>query len=187
MQRSINLAGLILRQMPMMAVVLPLFQHVAQINGGFMNSQARAAEPFSWSGDLLKDTFIYRFIDISATLLDLVMENQSVADHYLAWIDDQEAGLDAAEEAAITPLVLTELRNESGSHILVLALPASGQFLVVFQAGEFSAKIIVAQDNDTAALQAASVTEFTGNLHYAINWGKDFIDRIDEEMAAAGI
>ena len=45
----------------------------------------------------------------------------------------------------------------------------------------------IAQDQETATLQAASVTEFTGNLHYAINWGKDFIDRIDEEMIAAGM
>lgn len=152
-----------------------------------MNSQAHIKEPLSWSGDLMKDTFIYRFIDISATLLDLVMENQSVADHYLNWIDSQEVDMDEEEEAAITPLVLSELRNESGSHILILALPTAGQFLVIFTAGEFSAKIILAQEQETAALQAASVTEFTGNLHYAINWGKDFIDRIDEEMIAAGM
>lgn len=152
-----------------------------------MNSQAPVLESLSWSGDLMKDTFIYRFIDISATLLDLVMENQSVADHYLNWIDDQDGGLDDDQEAAITPLVLSELRNDSGSHILVLGLPTGGQFLVVFQAGEFNAKIILAQDQETATLQAASVTEFTGDLHYAINWGKDFIDRIDEEMIAAGM
>ncbi len=152
-----------------------------------MNSQAPGSEPLSWSGDLLKDTFIYRFIDISATLLDLVMENQSVADHYLAWIDDQDDAQADGEEAAITPLVLSELRNGSGSHILVLALPTGGQFLVVFQAGEFNAKIIIAQDHETATLQAASVTEFTGDLHYAINWGKDFLDRIDEDMIAAGM
>ncbi|MDO9460171.1 MAG: hypothetical protein Q7N95_08670 [Alphaproteobacteria bacterium] len=152
-----------------------------------MNSQAPVLESLSWSGDLMKDTFIYRFIDISATLLDLVMENQSVADHYLNWIDDQDDGLDDDQEAAITPLVLSELRNDSGSHILVLGLPTGGQFLVVFQAGEFNAKIILAQDQETATLQAASVTEFTGDLHYAINWGKDFIDRIDEEMIAAGM
>lgn len=148
-----------------------------------MNSQASAMEPLSWSGDIMKDTFIYRFIDISATLLDLVMENQSVADHYLAWIDEQ----DDEQDAAITPLVLSEMRNESGSHILVLALPTGGQFLTVFQTGAFNAKIIIAQDQETAEMQAASVTEFTGDLHYAINWGKDFIDRIDEEMIAAGI
>ncbi len=152
-----------------------------------MNSQAPGMEPLSWSGDLMKDTFIYRFIDISATLLDLVMENQSVADHYLNWIDGQEDGLDDDQETAITPLVLSELRNDTGSHILILALPAGGQFLVVFQAGEFNAKIIIAQDQETATLQAASVTEFTGDLHYAITWGKDFIDRIDEEMIAAGM
>ncbi len=152
-----------------------------------MNSHATAIEPMSWSGDLMKDTFIYRFIDISATLLDLVMENQSVADHYLNWIDGQDEDMEAEQEALITPLVLSELRNESGSNILVLALPTAGQFLVIFVAGEFSAKIILAQDQETATLQAASVTEFTGNLHYAINWGKDFIDRIDEEMIAAGI
>lgn len=152
-----------------------------------MNSQAPAPEPLSWSGDLMKDTFIYRFIDISATLLDLVMENQSVADHYLNWIDEQDTEMDLEQEAAITPLVLSELRNDSGSHILILALPTGGQFLIVFQAGEFNAKIIIAQDPETAMLQAASVTEFTGNLHYAINWGKDFIDRIDEEMIAAGM
>jgi hypothetical protein len=152
-----------------------------------MNSQAPGLEPLTWSGDLMKDTFTYRFIDISATLLDLVMENQSVADQYLSWIDDQDDGLDSAEESAITPMVLSELRNDSGSHILVLALPTAGQFLVVFQAGEFNAKIILAQDQETAMLQAASVTEFTGDLHYAINWGKDFIDRIDEDMIAAGM
>lgn len=152
-----------------------------------MNSQAPGLEPLTWSGDLMKDTFTYRFIDISATLLDLVMENQSVADQYLSWIDDQEDGGDPAEEPAITPMVLSELRNDSGSHILLLALPTAGQFLVVFQAGEFNAKIILAQDQETAMLQAASVTEFTGDLHYAINWGKDFIDRIDEDMIAAGM
>ena len=152
-----------------------------------MNSQALGSESLSWSGDLMKDTFTYRFIDISATLLDLVMENQSVADHYLSWIDDQESDLDTDEVAPITPLVLSELRNDSGSHILVMALPTAGQFLVVFQAGAFNAKIIIAQDQETAALQAASVTEFTGDLHYAINWGKDFIDRIDEEMITAGM
>ncbi|MEQ1890058.1 MAG: hypothetical protein ABL951_12905 [Alphaproteobacteria bacterium] len=152
-----------------------------------MNSQAPELEPLSWSGDLMKDTFTYRFIDISATLLDLVMENQSVADRYLAWIDEQDEIMDADEELAITPLVLSELRNDSGSHILVLGLPTGGQFLVVYQAGEFNAKIIIAQDQETAMLQAASVTEFTGDLHYAINWGKDFIDRIDEEMIAAGM
>jgi|GWRWMinimDraft_15_1066023.scaffolds.fasta_scaffold53772_2 hypothetical protein len=152
-----------------------------------MNSQAPGVEPLSWSGDLMKDTFIYRFIDISATLLDLVMENQSVADHYLTWIDDQEDAMDDGQEASITPLVLSELRNDSGSHILILALPTGGQFLVIYQAGEFNAKIIIAQDQETAMLQAACVTEFTGDLHYAINWGKDFIDRIDEDMIAAGM
>ena len=152
-----------------------------------MNSHATTLEQFSWSGDLMKDTFTYRFIDISATLLDLVMENQSVADHYLNWIDGQEENMDAAQESTITPLVLSELRNDSGSHILVLGLPTGGHFLVIYTAGEFSAKIIIAQDPETATLQAASVTEFTGNLHYAINWGKDFIDRIDEEMIAAGM
>nr|ART40421.1 K775 [uncultured bacterium] len=135
----------------------------------------------------MKDTFIYRFIDISVTLLDLVMENQSVADHYMTWIDDQENILDGGEDAQITPLALSELRNASGSHILILALPTGGQFLVIFQAGAFNAKIIIAQDQETAILQAASVTEFTGDLHYAINWGKDFLDRIDEDMIAAGM
>ena len=62
-----------------------------------MNSQAPGLEPLSWSGDLMKDTFTYRFIDISATLLDLVMENQSVADRYLAWIDEQDEIMDADE------------------------------------------------------------------------------------------
>jgi len=152
-----------------------------------MNSQAPGTEPLSWSGDLMKDTFTYRFIDISATLLDLVMENQSVADHYLSWIDEQEEDQQSDEPPAITPLVLSELRNESGSHILLMALPTGGQFLVVFQTGEFNAKIILAQDQETATLQAASVTEFTGDLHYAVNWGKDFIERIDEEMIAAGM
>ena len=152
-----------------------------------MNSQAPGIEPLSWSGDLMKDTFIYRFIDISVTLLDLVMENQPVADHYMTWIDDQENTLDGGEDQTITPLVLSELRNASGSHILLLALPAAGQFLVIFQAGAFNAKIIIAQDQETAILQAASVTEFTGDLHYAINWGKDFLDRIDEDMIAAGM
>ena len=65
-----------------------------------MNSHATAIEPLSWSGDLMKDTFTYRFIDISATLLDLVMENQSVADHYMNWIDEQDTDMNAAEEAA---------------------------------------------------------------------------------------
>ena len=152
-----------------------------------MNSHAAGTDQLSWSGDLLKDTFIYRFIDISATLLDLVMENQGVADHYQDWIEGEEAAAEDGEEASISPLVLSELRNASGSHILVLALPTAGQFLVVFQAGAFNAKIILAQDHETAVLQAASVTEFTGDLHYALNWGKDFIDRIDEEMIAAGM
>lgn len=151
-----------------------------------MNSQAPGTENLSWSGDLLKDTFIYRFIDISATLLDLVMENQAVADHYQDWIDAEDTG-EEDQDPSISPLVLSELRNASGSHILILALPTGGQFLVVFQAGAFNAKIILAQDSATAALQAASVAEFTGDLHYALNWGKDFIDRIDEEMIAAGM
>lgn len=152
-----------------------------------MNSQAHGLEPLSWSGDLMKDTFTYRFIDISATLLDLVMENQSVADQYLAWIDDQDDSDGKDQDAQITPMVLSEMRNASGSHILILAMPTGGQFLIVYQAGEFNAKIVIAQDQETAMLQAASVTEFTGDLHYAINWGKDFIDHIDEEMIAAGM
>lgn len=109
-----------------------------------MNSHATAIEQSNWSGNLMKDTFIYRFIDISATLLNLVMENQSVADHYLNWIDGQEENMDAAHEAAITPLVLSELRNDSGSHILVLGLPPGGRFLAIYMAGEFTAKIIIA-------------------------------------------
>lgn len=149
-----------------------------------VKSQESRQEQQGWSGDILKDTFTYRFIDISATLLDLVMENQQVADHYQSWIGTRE---EAGPEAEITPLVLSELRNDSGSQILVLGLPICGQFMVVFRTGAFTAKIILAQDQDTTAMQAASVTEFTGDLHYAIHWGQDFLARIDEEMINAGM
>jgi hypothetical protein len=149
-----------------------------------VKSQESRQEQEGWSGDILKDTFTYRYIDISMTLLDLVMENQQVEDHYQAWIKTRE---DADAEAEITPLALSELRNDSGSQILVLGLPICGQFMVVFRTSAFTAKIILAQDQDTTALQAASVAEFSGDLHYAIHWGQDFLARIDEEMINAGM
>lgn len=152
-----------------------------------MSVTALSREPVSWSGELLKDTLTYRLIDISTTLIDLVMENQSAADHYQSWIENHDNTRAPGENAAITPLVLSELRNESGSQVLILALPQPGQFLCVFTTADFTAKVIVAQDYDTAELQAASVSEFTGDITYALVWSRDFIDRIDEEMLKAGM
>lgn len=152
-----------------------------------MSVTAVSRESLSWSGELLKDTITYRLIDISTTLIDLVMENQSAADHYQSWIETRENNPPQGEIEAITPLVLSELRNGSGSQVLILALPQPGQFLCVFTTADFSAKVIVAQDYDTAELQAASVSEFAGDITYALVWSRDFIDRIDEEMLKAGM
>ena len=152
-----------------------------------MNTQPAAAESVHWSGDLMRDTFTYQIVDISTTLVDLVMENRSISDLYHAWLEDQVQLDAAAGEGEITPIVLTELKNNSGSTIMVLGLPAPGQFLVVFQTRDFNANIIIAQNHDTGELQAASVSEFDGDLTYALTWGRDFINRIDEEMIAAGV
>lgn len=152
-----------------------------------MSASAMPIENVSWSGDLMRDTLIYRLIDISATLLDLVMENESAADHYQSWIEAEAEDLDSDDETQITPLVLTELCNEAGSRVLVLALPQPGQFVVVFTTPDFTSKVIVAQDYETAELQAASVTEFAGDQNFALVWSRDFIERVDEEMIAAGI
>lgn len=152
-----------------------------------MSVTALSMEPVSWSGELLKDTLIYRFIDISTTLIDLVMENQSSVDSYQSWIKSGDNDQEQDPNKPITPLVLTELVNDSGSQVLIMALPQPGHFLVVFTTADFTAKIIVAQDYDTSELQAASVTEFTGDINYALVWSRDFIDRIDEEMLKAGM
>lgn len=152
-----------------------------------MSASAMPIEKANWSGDLIRDTLIYRLIDISTTLLDLVMENQTVADHYQSWIEAEEESQDQQAEAQITPMVLSELRNAAGSTVLLLALPQPGQFLVAFTTSDFTSKVIVAQDYETADLQAASVTEFTGDQNFALVWSRDFIERIDEEMIAAGM
>ncbi len=152
-----------------------------------MSASAKPIENISWSGDLLRDTLIYRLIDISTTLLDLVMENESAADRYQSWIEEEEAAQEKNDNGMITPLALSELRNDAGSQVLVLALPQPGQFLVVFTTTDFTSKVIVAQDYETAELQAASVTEFSGDQNFALIWSRDFIERIDEEMLAAGI
>ena len=152
-----------------------------------MNTQPAAVESAHWSGDLMRDTFTYQMIDISTTLVDLVMENQSISDLYHAWLEDQVQLDAAAGEGEITPVVLTELKNNLGSAIMLLGLPVPGQFLVVFQTKDFNANIIIAQNHDTGELQAASVNEFDGDLTYALTWGRDFINRIDEEMIAAGV
>lgn len=152
-----------------------------------MSATALSMAPVSWSGELLKDTLIYRLIDISTTLIDLVMENQSCADSYQAWIESGASDDTDDPNKPITPLVLSEMVNESGSQVLILALPQPGHFLVVFTTSDFTAKTIVAQDYDTTELQAASVTEFTGEINYALVWSRDFINRIDEEMIKAGM
>ena len=146
---------------------------------------AEQADRSAWSGDILRDTLTYRFIDISVTLIDLMMENNSISSLYFSWLEEQER-LDSQDaDKEIRPVVLTELKNESGSSIMILGLPVSGQFLVVFQNKYFNTNIIIAQNIETGELQASSVSEFNGDLTYALTWGHDFINRVDTEMITA--
>lgn len=146
---------------------------------------AEQTDSTTWRGDILRDTLTYRFIDISVTLIDLMMENSSISNLYFSWIEEQERPDNQDTDKEIRPVVLAEMKNESGSAVMILGLPVSGQFLVIFQNKYFNANIIVAQNLETGELQASSVSEFNGDLTYALTWGHDFINRVDTEMITA--
>ncbi|HAD26820.1 MAG TPA: hypothetical protein DCF61_13890 [Alphaproteobacteria bacterium] len=148
---------------------------------------AEQADSTAWKGEILRDTLTYRFIDISITLIDLMMENSSISNLYFSWLEEQERPDNQDTDREIRPVILTEMKNETGSAVMILGLPVSGQFLVIFQNKYFNANIIIAQNIETGELQASSVSEFNGDLTYALSWGHDFINRVDTEMITADI
>lgn len=148
---------------------------------------AEQADSTTWKGEILRDTLTYRFIDISVTLIDLMMENSSISNLYFSWLEEQERPDNQDTDREIRPVILTEMKNETGSAVMILGLPVSGQFLVIFQNKYFNANIIIAQNIETGELQASSVSEFNGDLTYALSWGHDFINRVDTEMITADI
>jgi len=144
-----------------------------------------------WEGDIYKDTITYRYLELSASLLELgLQENKGLIEAYENWLaanapkESEKGVLDAFLGKTA---VLSEYSPEQDTKAIIYSLPRKGEFLSVFTTPKFKVSVSFLYDFEREDFKAGKILKFEGDGGIAVVWAESLISRLDklfEELAA---
>ena len=133
-----------------------------------------------WQGDVIKDTITYRYIELSASLLELALvENKDLLKTYQNWLEGNKTKGEATPKSAI----LSEFSPEENTKIIVYSLSKANEFLAKFETPAFNVLVSFSYDFENQDVIATRLVHFKGEFNPAVSWAESVLKRIDDAFA----
>lgn len=136
----------------------------------------------SWQTDTKRDMLTYRFIELSASLIESVLvDNEADMKKYTDWLSmlngNNPNGLKINDKK---PSLLSEINPTKDSSIKIIALPSDSNFIIEYKTPIFSIQVSMIYDFDRYDISVASILNFEGEMVMAISYSEEIMSKIDE-------
>jgi len=136
----------------------------------------------SWKTDTKRDMLTYRFIELSASLIEnILVDDENDMRKYKEWLTlISGKNPDAIKMNNPQPALLSEINPTKDSSVKLVAAPSDSNFAVEYKTPVFSATVSVIYDFDRYDINVATVLAFEGDMVLAVSWAEDFMSKLDE-------
>jgi hypothetical protein len=152
-----------------------------------MNDDEPGEGPVDWTGDPLRDTLTYRWIENARSALELLFLDEAVRERYEDWIErhDDDEG-DAGEPVGTEgdSMVVEQWTAENGGAVILSAGPRRNEFVLDVLSSGFEASVGLIFDVETHELLLGTLTRFSGSPEAGLIGGIEFGEMIVEEEAS---
>lgn len=136
----------------------------------------------SWKTDTKRDMLTYRFIELSASLIEnILVDDENDMRKYKEWLTFISGNnSEAIKMNDPQPALLSEVNPTKDSSVKLIALPNDSNFVIECKTPVFSATVSVIYDFDRYDINAATILAFDGDMVMSISWAEDFMSKLDE-------
>jgi len=136
----------------------------------------------SWKTDTKRDMLTYRFIELSASLIENVLiDDENDMRKYNKWLTFISGNNpEAIKVKEPQPALLSEINPTKDASIKLIALPSDSNFAVEYKTPVFSMTVSIIYNFDNYDINAASIIAFDGDMVMAVSWAEDLLSKLDE-------